>query len=206
MFALETHGSMTQTELCKYMRNMNASTLSEAMKKILKTGLVTKTALGKYRIYTLTDTGLEYGKIVRKGKKQFDLPDVLKLLQNMIKHTPEGKERNDLQKKIAAVFLDVKNVPDAVKSNTDFVEIKMENKLHLVFTMPDVVNRIYETKYGSGSKHDVEHREKKKHAVTWNLDIVQNTVYPGNDRRCWTSNMGKEPVLCNQGFNNNVNY
>ena len=54
--ALETHGTMTHTELSEYLK-MNAPTLTEAMKKIVNTGVVQTSSIGKYKLYSLTDEG-----------------------------------------------------------------------------------------------------------------------------------------------------
>ena len=80
---LETHGSMTQTELCDYLR-LRASTLSEAMKKILKTELVLSFPVGKFRLYTLSDTGIKYGRLLRKKKNNSDIDSVFRLLNELI--------------------------------------------------------------------------------------------------------------------------
>ncbi len=66
---LETHGVMTHSELCKAL-NMNASTLSEAMKKILQTEFVKASSYGKYKLYNLTELGHRYGKSLRKQKAE----------------------------------------------------------------------------------------------------------------------------------------
>lgn len=65
--ALETHGVMTHAELSKCL-GIKLSTLSEAMKKVLETGAVQASISGKYKIYTLTDSGLRYGRELRKRK------------------------------------------------------------------------------------------------------------------------------------------
>lgn len=134
VFALETHGSMTQTELRNYMQGMNASTLSEAMKKILATGLVASTVIGKYTIYTLTDTGLEYGKLVRKGKEENDLPHVLKVLQAIIDRMPTNKERIALAEKLMALFADgIENVQPKA-ANADFMNESFVDRVRNVTT------------------------------------------------------------------------
>lgn len=66
--ALETHGSMSHSELSAYL-NMNPPTLSEAMKKILPTGALQSSTIGKYKIYSLSDAGIRYGKELRKNRQ-----------------------------------------------------------------------------------------------------------------------------------------
>lgn len=69
VLVLETHGIMTHAELCKAL-GMNASTLTEAMKKILQTGAVKASAYGKYKLYNLTETGRLFGKTIRRQKAE----------------------------------------------------------------------------------------------------------------------------------------
>ena len=68
IFALETRGSMSQSELAEKLE-MQASTLSESLKKIRKTGFVQVMPYGKYKMYSLTDEGIRYGALRRKKKK-----------------------------------------------------------------------------------------------------------------------------------------
>lgn len=98
---LETHGSMTQTELCDYLR-LRASTLSEAMKKILKTELVLSSPVGKFRLYTLSDTGIKYGRFLRKKKNNSDIDNVFRLLNELIEGIKDvhevGQVKDELYK------------------------------------------------------------------------------------------------------------
>lgn len=63
--ALESHGSMYHSELSQYL-GLKESTLTEAMKKILETEIVYSYPSGKYKIYSLSDTGIRYGREMRK--------------------------------------------------------------------------------------------------------------------------------------------
>lgn len=65
--ALESHGEMTHKELCEVL-GLNASTLTEAMKKILETGLIAARNTGRYKLYRLTDSGLRLGREFRRSK------------------------------------------------------------------------------------------------------------------------------------------
>lgn len=68
VLALETHGTMTQTELSEVLR-LRSSTLSETLKKVRKTGLVQASRYGKYQIYSLTESGLQYGAMQRRRRR-----------------------------------------------------------------------------------------------------------------------------------------
>jgi len=69
VMALEAHGTMTHSDLRTEL-NMNASTLTEAMKKILQTGLVKAAACGKYKLYNLTEAGRQYGKTIHNLRSE----------------------------------------------------------------------------------------------------------------------------------------
>ena len=199
VFALETHGSMTQTELRKYMRQMNAPTLSEAMKKILNTGLVTATAMGKYKVYTLTDTGLKYGRLARRINERFDLPGILKLLHTIIEHTPAGKERKELADKIAALFVDGEDVLCMYRENEDFVNVKFEDKLQNVASLvsgPDSWSHMKMD--GNGGERVAKRRMSVKQETFESFfETGINAVHPGNSIGIWTANNKREPVLTN---------
>ena len=128
IFALETHGSMTHTELCVCMKGMNAPTLTEAMKKILDTGLVTAVTMGKYKIYSLTDTGLSYGKMARKEKDEIDTDRLLNLLQSALAHLPAGQEQQMLKEKVASLFAE--NESPAGKSVEDIFKHITVHEFH----------------------------------------------------------------------------
>lgn len=65
---LESHGGLTHAELCEHL-SLKTSTLSEAIKKVLATGIVDFRSAGKYKIYSLTEEGIRYGKYIRNQKR-----------------------------------------------------------------------------------------------------------------------------------------
>ncbi|MBR4909000.1 MAG: hypothetical protein IKZ43_08325 [Acidaminococcaceae bacterium] len=196
VFALETHGSMTQTELRKYMRGMNASTLSEAMKKILDTGLVLATAMGKYKVYTLTDTGLKYGRLARRTNEKFDLPGILKLLQTVIDHTPAGIERKKLADKVAALFVDGEDVSSTYSANKDIVNAKFEDKLQNAASLVSGTDTwAYIITDVNGGEHIAKRRMSVKQGALESLfGTGLNTVRRGNSIELWVANNRREPV------------
>lgn len=110
VFALEIHGSMTHTELCNYL-GMHSSTLSEAMKRISKTGAIRVRSAGKYRIYTLTDVGIRFGKYLRKEKHSDALvEEVLQTLNTIVLENSSNARIDlaDLAETIVAILF-----PDA---------------------------------------------------------------------------------------------
>lgn len=194
VFALETHGNMTQSELCSYLQGMNASTLSEAMKKILATGLVTVTAMGKYRIYTLTDTGLKYGKMVRRSNEMLDLPRVLKLLQTIIAHTPLGKERKNLAEKVETLFMNGEVDARTDKQNSDIVNNKFEDRLKNVAPLvPKTGYLPYMEMNDRGSDRATKRGAVKRQNLFGRYsDAGLNTLRSDNGSEGWGSNMSRE--------------
>lgn len=87
---LEVNGAMTHKELSSALK-MNPPTLTEAMKKILETGAVQVSNSGKYKIYTLTDAGLRYGRDLRKRRQGGSpLSAVTKSIQELMVSAPNG--------------------------------------------------------------------------------------------------------------------
>ena len=104
--ALETHVCMSHSELSEYLE-MNASTLTEAMKKIIRTGAVQVSSLGKYKIYSLSDTGVRYGKELRKKRNEsVSLTEVCESLDRLWKSTGESEERQKVKMAVMALLDD----------------------------------------------------------------------------------------------------
>ena len=59
--ALSAHCSLSQTQLGELL-DLQASTLSETLKKVRKTGLVQASPYGKYKMYSLTEEGQRYSE------------------------------------------------------------------------------------------------------------------------------------------------
>ena len=98
--ALETHGSMSHAELSKYL-SMNPSTLSEAMKKVLNTGAVQSSTIGKYKIYSLSDAGMRYGKELRNAKNlDQSLVEINERITELLNGAKNEKERELVESSI----------------------------------------------------------------------------------------------------------
>lgn len=86
--ALEIYGSLSQTQMCDILA-LQASTLSEVLKKVRMTNLIQASPYGKYKIYSLTEEGLRYSEMLRRkrmyapnGKpSQLDIDAAIKTLQ-----------------------------------------------------------------------------------------------------------------------------
>lgn len=63
--ALENYGSLSQSQMCEIL-DLQASTLSEVLKKVRMTNLIQSSPYGKYKLYSLTEEGIRYGKTLRR--------------------------------------------------------------------------------------------------------------------------------------------
>lgn len=86
--ALATYGSLSQTRMCE-MLSLQASTLSEILKKVRRTNLIQASPYGKYKLYSLTEDGQRYSETLRRkniytpGSKpsKLDVDAAIKTLQ-----------------------------------------------------------------------------------------------------------------------------
>ena len=87
ILSLWTHGSMSQTALRKSL-NLRPSTLSEVLKKVRKTQLVQVVPYGKSKLYSLSDTGIQYGRmLLSKGDSSSLLKSVSNYYINIIMYS-----------------------------------------------------------------------------------------------------------------------
>lgn len=87
ILALEVHGVMSHSEICKYL-DLKESTLSEIMKKVNLTNLISFSKSGKYKLYRLTDSGRRLGKQLRKQKNEvFSEKEILFQLKHYVEST-----------------------------------------------------------------------------------------------------------------------
>ena len=92
---LETNGPMTHTDISEKL-GLIPSTLSEAMKRIVLSGAVYTEKSGKYKLYHLTDLGIQYGQALRRKERVINSnEELLQLVRNRI----EGfEDQEDLEK------------------------------------------------------------------------------------------------------------
>lgn len=64
---LEDYGPLSQTQMGE-MLELQASTLSEVLKKVRMTNLIQSSPYGKYKMYSLTEEGERYSKAIRRKK------------------------------------------------------------------------------------------------------------------------------------------
>lgn len=67
---LEVKGVMAHEELVKELHLNHSSTLTEIMKKVTDFGIIDIRKAGKYKLYSLTDTGIRYARQIRSGENR----------------------------------------------------------------------------------------------------------------------------------------
>lgn len=116
---LEVHGIMSHSEICKSL-GLKESTLSEIMKKVSRTNLVSFSKHGKYKMYRLTDQGRYLGKQLRKKDyKKLEKDEVLKQLKYYL-----DSEKN------TEFFESVKEIVGQRKGNLD-IELPVGTNLEI---------------------------------------------------------------------------
>lgn len=87
ILCLWSNGFMSQAELRKSLR-LRPSTLSEVLKKVRKTQLVQVIPYGKSKLYSLSDTGIQYGRmLLSKGDSSSLLKSVPNYYINIIMYS-----------------------------------------------------------------------------------------------------------------------
>ena len=101
---LENHGGLTHAELCKYLM-LKTSTLSEAIKKVKEAGVINIHSSGKYKIYSLSDIGIRYGKYLRNQKRnQTTNTQLLKLVEQTVSSISSVAELEEFKEHILEIL------------------------------------------------------------------------------------------------------
>lgn len=110
---LENHGGLTHAELCRYLA-LKTSTLSEAIKKVRETGVINVHSSGKYKIYSLSDVGIRYGKYLRNLKRnKTSNEQLLKLIEQSASAASSISELEEFKKRI----LEILNIYGTISKN-----------------------------------------------------------------------------------------
>lgn len=139
IFALETHGTMSQSELGDSL-GLQPSTLSETLKKIRKTQLIHVSPYGKYKIYSLTGEGARYGSLLRKKlRHQTEMETAIGVVQSYLQN-PDMRVRclNMLNDKLS-------ETSDIIVSKDDQVAFidykrKIKAKIYVEQVLREIVN------------------------------------------------------------------
>ena len=123
---LERYGLLTHAEISNHL-SLKTSTLTEAIKKIKDTGIINIQSSGKYKIYSLTDLGVRYGRFLREQEKDnVEKDDFLKSLKLLISSLNSKYEIKELEKNILSI-LEV----DAVINNGDKIMVHIDSPRYL---------------------------------------------------------------------------
>lgn len=138
--ALETHGPMSHTDLGNYL-GIKPPTLTEAMKKVLNTGAIQVSMIGKYKVYTLSDSGLRYGKELRKRKKQdFSLKDLCEKLDMLLRYAENEGSREYIK---STVMRQLRDEPAVDIYSGDTVQFQASNyPQKIIFSVDSFLNAI----------------------------------------------------------------
>jgi Mn-dependent DtxR family transcriptional regulator len=101
ILALEIHGIMSHSDICEYL-GLKESNLSEIMKKVNLTNLISSSKSGKYKLYRLTDSGRRLGKQIRKqNDENISEKELLFQLQHYVEST---KNKEEFKRKINGIM------------------------------------------------------------------------------------------------------
>lgn len=144
---LEKHGILTHSDLCHYL-SLNPSTLSEAMKKILPTRTINITQEGKYKVYSLSDIGVRYGKAIRRNKApEININEILKQLEIYVTSISSEEVKKLSQDLNVQIFnIDLKSLENSnAKATTVYIPYLPPN-------VGELFKNFSETKKGGSSK------------------------------------------------------
>lgn len=173
--ALATYGSLSQTQMCE-MLSLQASTLSEALKKVRMTNLIQVSPYGKYKLYSLTEDGQRYSETLRKKKiytpgskpSKLDVDAAIKTLQLYL----EDDETRDLCKERMQEELGVVVTPGTKLSLHDPVKHQITK-----FDVKEIVSDVNNTEVSIGG----EETQRLKYEV--DMDLIQEIFFSRQDAR-----------------------
>lgn len=164
--ALEIYGQMSHTALSEHLK-MNPPTLTEAMKKILTTGAVQASTVGKYKMYSLSDAGLRYGKELRKrGKLDLSLIELCEKL-NLLLQSAEDAEKQETIK--SAIMEQLNAVPGMSINCGDVLQFRDQDYPQTIlgkFRVDSLLNIMDSTGTENQEKILLGHLEEKLKSAT----------------------------------------
>lgn len=176
---LATYGSLSQTQMCE-MLSLQASTLSEILKKVRMTNLIQASPYGKYKLYSLTEDGQRYSETLRRkriytpGSKpsKLDIDAAIKTLQLYL----EDDETQDLCKERIQEELGVVVAPGTKLSLHDSVKHQITK-----FDVKEIVND------GNNTEVSISGEETQRLKYEVDIDLIQEMLFSRQD--------SKEPIV-----------
>lgn len=133
---LDLYGSLTHSEVSEKLK-VNPPTLTEIMKKILPTALIEVTALGKYKLYSLTDEGRRLALYIREVKTENDQLEAL--FDQLKQYSQQTNDTERIRKHLNSLLkeLDGTTILTGEKVSFDFRDIG-RNQTHLEVSVESI--------------------------------------------------------------------
>lgn len=176
---LATYGSLSQTQMCE-MLSLQASTLSEVLKKVRMTNLIQSSPYGKYKLYSLTEDGQRYSETLRRKKiytpgskpSKLDVDAAIKTLQLYL----EDDETRDLCKERMQEELGVVVTPGTKLSLHDSVKHQITK-----FDVKEIVSD------SNNAEVSIDGEETQQLKYEVDMDLIQEMFFSMQE--------AKEPIV-----------
>lgn len=164
---LESNGTLTHSSLAEKLDHMNASTLTENMKKIISRNLVYAQIYGRFKQYYLTDYGRAYAKLLRqKEAEELGIYELEGGIKRLLKDQTNYDRVQDMVTRIRSYMSEIKM--DEVDSEVENQEDELE------FSITEDLNNLRRTNHS---------RKKRKFPNKNNIDNIINASSNAKPRR-----------------------
>lgn len=164
---LESNGTLTHSSLAEKLDHMNASTLTENMKKIISWNLVYAQIYGRFKQYYLTDYGRAYAKLLRqKEAEELGIYELEGGIKRLLKDQTNYDRVQEMVTRIRSYMSEIKmdEVDSEVKNQEDELE----------FSITEDLNNLRWTNHS---------RKKRKFPNKKNIDNIINASSNAKPRR-----------------------
>ena len=164
---LESNGTLTHSSLAEKLDHMNASTLTENMKKIISRNLVYAQIYGRFKQYYLTDYGRAYAKLLRqKEAEELGIYELEGGIKRLLKDQTNYDRVQEMVTRIRSYMSEIKmdEVDSEVKNQEDELE----------FSITEDLNNLRWTNHS---------RKKRKFPNKKNIDNIINASSNAKPRR-----------------------
>lgn len=130
---LESNGTLTHSSLAEKLDHMNASTLTENMKKIISRNLVYAQIYGRFKQYYLTDYGRAYAKLLRqKEAEELGIYELEGGIKRLLKDQTNYDRVQEMVTRIRSYMSEIKmdEVDSEVKNQEDELEFSITEDLN----------------------------------------------------------------------------
>lgn len=176
---LESNGTLTHSSLAEKLDHMNASTLTENMKKIISRNLVYAQIYGRFKQYYLTDYGRAYAKLLRqKEAEELGIYELEGGIKRLLKDQTNYDRVQEMVTRIRSYMSEIKmdEVDSEVKNQEDELE----------FSITEDLNNLRWTNHS---------RKKRKFPNKNNIDNIINGSSNAKPRKNVLSNYKRNLVI-----------